>query len=433
HSVRFDAAFGSANLLRAVQRGPAEYDLFLRPDLHTHGHTQWFYFALSNRCCALARRPVSVTFNIVNLTKPDSLFSSGMRPVLYSHYERSGDALAAPGWRRCGENVAYRSNAPDGSVGAFYTLSFTVTFPWVGDTYRLAHCYPYTLADHARHMARIMADPERARHVARATLCHTLGGTACELLTITEDAAAFLAAADGEENLKCSREEIKCVTVSARVHPGETPASWMLRGILDYLTGAEAGAALLRRLFVFRVVPFLNPDGVAHGNNRCSLAGVDLNRQWRRPVRALHPTVHHLKALIRSEAARRGVAMYVDLHGHSRKQNIFLYGVDERRRGGLSRPSARVFPKLMSWNRLGGKYVSLGDCSFVVRKGREATARVVVARELSVAHSYTVESSFCGVDFGPLAGHHLNIDHLVEAGRAICESLLDMYAPRYVW
>lgn len=29
-----------------LQRGPAEYDLFLRPDLHTHGHTQWFYFAV---------------------------------------------------------------------------------------------------------------------------------------------------------------------------------------------------------------------------------------------------------------------------------------------------------------------------------------------------------------------------------------------------
>jgi hypothetical protein len=27
----------------------------------------------------------------------------------------------------------------------------------------------------------------------------------------------------------------------------------------------------------------LNPDGVIHGNYRCSLAGVDLNRQWVNP------------------------------------------------------------------------------------------------------------------------------------------------------
>jgi hypothetical protein len=44
----------------------------------------------------------------------------------------------------------------------------------------------------------------------------------------------------------------------------------------------------------------------------------------------------------------------------------------------------------MSWNRLGCKYVSFKDCSFAVKKGREATARVVVARELGVANSYTV-------------------------------------------
>lgn len=42
-------------------------------------------------------------------------------------------------------------------------------------------------------------------------------------------------------------------------------------------------------------MPVLNPDGVAFGNNRCSLSGQDLNRQWRFPDRALHPTVFHAK------------------------------------------------------------------------------------------------------------------------------------------
>lgn len=46
------ASYAFGNLVRettvalVLQRGPAEYDLFLRPDLHTHGHTQWFYFAV---------------------------------------------------------------------------------------------------------------------------------------------------------------------------------------------------------------------------------------------------------------------------------------------------------------------------------------------------------------------------------------------------
>lgn len=60
-----------------------------------------------------------------------------------------------------------------------------------------------------------------------------------------------------------------------------------------------------------------------------------------------------------------------------------MYGADEKRRG-VSCPSARVFPKLLSWNRLGRKYVSFKDCSFAVKKGREATARVVVVRQDSM-------------------------------------------------
>lgn len=63
-----------------------------------------------------------------------------------------------------------------------------------------------------------------------------------------------------------------------RVHPGESNASWMMKGTLDFLTGSSLDAKILRDNFVFKVVPMLNPDGVINGNYRCSLAGVDLNR-----------------------------------------------------------------------------------------------------------------------------------------------------------
>ena len=53
---------------------------------------------------------------------------------------------------------------------------------------------------------------------------------------------------------------------------------------------------MLRKLFVFKIVPMLNPDGVVVGNYRCSLAGVDLNRIYRDPLRELFPTIFHTKA-----------------------------------------------------------------------------------------------------------------------------------------
>ena len=46
-----------------------------------------------------------VKFNVVNLTKPDSLFAMGMRPVMYSHQEATEKGL---GWRRCGHDIDYR-------------------------------------------------------------------------------------------------------------------------------------------------------------------------------------------------------------------------------------------------------------------------------------------------------------------------------------
>ena len=56
-------------------------------------------------------------------------------------------------------------------------------------------------------------------------------------------------------------------------------------GILHYLTSETEAAESLRKLFVFKIVPMLNPDGVINGNYRCSLAGCDLNRRWKFPSR----------------------------------------------------------------------------------------------------------------------------------------------------
>jgi len=41
----------------------------------------------------------------------------------------------------------------------------------------------------------------------------------------------------------------------------------------------------------------LNPDGVINGNYRCSLAGCDLNRRWKRPSKVLHPEIFATKQL----------------------------------------------------------------------------------------------------------------------------------------
>ena len=100
----------------------------------------------------------------------------------------------------------------------------------------------------------------------------------------------------------------------------------MMKGILDYLIGPSLNAKILRDNFVFKVVPMLNPDGVINGNTRCNLSGVELNRCWIDPSRKMQPTVYAYKNMVKKFQEDRDIFLVLDLHGHSRKKNIFCYG-----------------------------------------------------------------------------------------------------------
>jgi len=63
----------------------------------------------------------------------------------------------------------------------------------------------------------------------------------------------------------------------------------MMEGFIEWLCGASKEAGLLRRYVVFKIVPMLNPDGVAIGNYRTGLSGRDFNREYRAPDKALFP------------------------------------------------------------------------------------------------------------------------------------------------
>ena len=75
----------------------------------------------------------------------------------------------------------------------------------------------------------------------------------------------------------------------------------------------------------------INPDGVIHGNYRCSLAGCDLNRRWTNPSYWLHPEIYYLKKFILNFADNTELVLFCDLHGHSAKKNIFIYGCNDEK------------------------------------------------------------------------------------------------------
>ena len=75
--------------------------------------------------------------------------------------------------------------------------------------------------------------------------CRTMAGNAVELLLI------------GSE-----KSNKPAIILSGRVHPGESNASLMMHGMIDYILGPSSYASELRKNFTFYVVPMLNPGTV---------------------------------------------------------------------------------------------------------------------------------------------------------------------------
>mmetsp|Transcript_14003 Transcript_14003/g.21825 ORF Transcript_14003/g.21825 Transcript_14003/m.21825 type:complete len:171 (+) Transcript_14003:1250-1762(+) len=169
-------------------------------------------------------------------------------------------------------------------AGHYYTLTFSMQFSHDDDTVFFAHSYPYTYSDLQRYLFKLESDSSTRNRFRRKMLCLTNAGNPCDLLTVTT-------ASDSEQLMK----QKKGIIISARVHPGETGSSFMMKGIIDYLVGPSVGARILRDNFVIKIIPMINPDGVILGNTRCSLIGQDLNRQWQDPTKEQHPVLFAIK------------------------------------------------------------------------------------------------------------------------------------------
>eukprot|EP01032_Pedospumella_encystans_P018648 gene18648-21219_t len=453
-----------------------EYDLTLRKDINTDGNIQWYYFAVTipvldsdvperNISCssdsssrptplnssrggtaalaplsvplnsraatplggqyggtsgrntpapgqtsALApvKYPLRVRFNIINMQKKDSLYNYGMMPCTYSVNQRGNED-----WLHRGEDVCYYRNGhttvkahkkSDKKVRLqyHYTLTFTYTFEGP-DTVYFAHTFPYTYSDLQLSLCKMEQKYRNSGFFHQRKLCETLAGNSCDILSISERSAGII-----------ESKNKPAIVLTSRVHPGESNSSFMIQGFLDFITSEVPEAVKLRQSFVFHVIPMLNPDGVIHGNYRCSLAATDLNRRYGAPHPKLHPTILAKKNFLKSTAQNRSILLYLDLHGHSKLKNAFCYGCDVTLQNDKiarqllphmppedvtqRRVFSRVFPRVLGAvsNCSQDGYFSYRDCSYHVNKSKGGTGRVVCWREINIAASYTIEASFCG-------------------------------------
>ncbi|XP_046601699.1 cytosolic carboxypeptidase 1 isoform X4 [Neodiprion lecontei] len=411
--LQFESRFESGNLRKAVQISPREYDLILTPDVNSGSRHQWFYFEVSNM-----EGNSPYTFNIINCEKANSQFNFGMKPILFSVREAQ---LGRPGWVRTGSDICYYRNCYQRPTKEknYLTTSFTVTFPHAYDVCYLAYHFPYTYSQMMANIWKWSKNLSPSGIYFRAEpLCNTLNDNENPVLTIT--------APESKSNPIQNR---KIIFLTSRVHPGESNASWVMHGTLVALLASSTYASSLRDDYVFKVVPMLNSEGVINGCNRYGLTTEDLNRRWSNPNKILHPVIFHTKGLMEycTRVLQKPPHVFVDYHGHSRRKNVFLFGCS--RSGSWSaadraKPDQPVqylmLPHLMQ--KISPAF-ALPLCSFKVERSKESTARVTVWRQLGVARSYTMESSFCGCDQGSLAGFHLDTEHLRDIGQDFCQAL----------
>ena len=72
----------------------------------------------------------------------------------------------------------------------------------------------------------------------------------------------------------------RTIVILGRVHPGESNASWVVHGLLNFLAAGSTLSQQMKELLTIKVVPMINCDGVLGGNYRTSYLGKDLNRLY---------------------------------------------------------------------------------------------------------------------------------------------------------
>ena len=170
------------------------------------------------------------------------------------------------------------------------------------ETIQIAYFAPYSYERHQDLLAAVQMHPL----VSLEHLGETLDKRDLTLVKI----------GDGDTNKRN-------IWITARQHPGETMAEWLVDGLMHSLLDSDnATGKLLLDKANFYIVPNMNPDGSVRGHLRTNAAGVNLNREWLNPSLDKSPEVFH----VINKMKETGVDLFYDVHGDEALPFVFLAG-----------------------------------------------------------------------------------------------------------
>lgn len=414
-TLQFESRFESGNLLCAfkTEETPKQinYQLLLQNDTNTTGYIQWFFFRVTN-----VKKKKKVNINIINMLRKTSMYSHGLKIMCYSQKKSEIENI---GWHRGGTNVMYYPNNlyfySNDRKRNLFSLSFDYEFAYDDDTVFFANCIPFFYSDLMKDLNYYELNETKYPFFHRKTLCTTLGGNNLDMFSINS-----LSLTNQNLHYYNMNDTRKGIILIARQHPGETVSSYVMKGAYEFLVGNSDEAKKLRELYMIRIVPMMNPDGVLVGNSRTSFAGCDLNRRWETPNEVIHPEIFHTKQMILKMATQREIAFICDFHGHIGAFNSFFYCNHKTNKRACS-----LFPFICS--KL-SKIISYNQSNFQMPKYKRGTGRINLFNELDLNNIVTLETSFFGTNrTGELNRLYYTKELLKEIGRDICLGMLSYY------
>lgn len=165
-------------------------------------------------------------------------------PPVYSYDEHN--------WKRFSEKEVSNLSG--------YNWNFHKVFK--NSTVWLARFYPYSVEDLHKYLLKIKSNPYvKLEHIGTSKY----GRPICMITVSDFD--------------KPARDKRR-IWIHARTHPGETPPSFVIEGLVDYLTGGANEPEQALEKLIFNIVPMQNIDGVIAGNYRTTPDGLNLETMW---------------------------------------------------------------------------------------------------------------------------------------------------------
>lgn len=288
-TIIINSQFDSGNIKVLALNSPNDIQLAINKDNDSEFY-QWFHFKLH------ASAFITYTLHINDLAK--SAYPDGWKDYqAVASYDRET-------WFRVDTQF----------TGDKLVIEFTPEY----DSVYFAYFAPYS---YERHLD-LIANAQMSFDCRHELLGLTLDGRELNLLVIGEPDLTQdeIDSQDIGEQVEPAKHK---VWITARQHPGETMAQWLIEGLLGRLLDEDDGVAKsLLQNCVFYIVPNMNPDGSARGHLRTNAAGINLNREWANPSAAKSPEVFH----VLNKMQETGVDIFLDMHGDEALPYNFVAG-----------------------------------------------------------------------------------------------------------